>query len=135
MDTPSHTTQRKQFGKKQTSVKTYRLLELLSIGFFMGLIFLFGFFIYSSVFQSLEQINAIVILKSDLNIDTIDFTLLGEAQEDWNKKYNNEAPTLSRNPFVLPNIETSIPTTTLSILEQIVPPPQTEDLSAVRSEL
>ena len=110
MDTPlSRLTQRKQFGKKQSAVKTYRFLEALSAGFFLGLILLLGFFIYGSVFQSLEQINAIVVLKSDLNIDKINFTMLGETQEDWHKKYNSEAPTPSRNPFILPDIETSAP--------------------------
>ena len=109
--------------KKQASIKKYhgveykhiqslRLLYILIGGAIAGTIGLIIFFIYSNVYRTLEDANTIIILRSDLGVETIDFRRLEAVKKTWKTRYQAERPTIHRDPFALPSVQTQKPSAT-----------------------
>ena len=69
------------------------------------------YFIYNNIYQTIGEIQSIIILKSQISTEVIDFDRLQKVNEKWNIKNNTEIPTLTRDPF------NPISTTTIPITE------------------
>lgn len=73
----------------QVEYKHVRVLRIfymvLSIVLFAGF-FASGYFVYNNVFRSLEQVNTIVILKSELDLKTIPLPRLEAVAQHWKER-------------------------------------------------
>lgn len=80
------------------------LLRLLTI-FIMGLFVLGGFqtmiFLYEQVYQSIQRAEAIVVLRSEIGVETIDFEQFRRVANAWERKYATTTVYIARDPFVV----------------------------------
>lgn len=80
---------------------------IILIGFIVGM-----YFIYVNIYQTIGQIQSVMLTQSELNTQIIDFERLEIVQKTWNEKHQLELPALARDPFnSLPIKPTSTPST------------------------
>lgn len=93
---------KKHHGVEYKHIQSLRLLYILIGGMITFSVGLIIYFIYSNVYRALEDANTIIILQSDLGIETIDFQKLETMESLWKKRYTLEEPVLVRDPFSIP---------------------------------
>lgn len=86
-----------------------RIITLLILGIFTFGGFQMMVFIYEHVYQSIMRTEAIVVLRSKIGIETIDFEQFRRVENAWQKKYATTTISVARDPFV---VDSSITTTT-----------------------
>lgn len=76
-----------------------RIVSFIFIGLFLLTIGVTGFFIYHSIYATINQVQAIILLKSDLGLEAIDFELLERVERAWHEKHATTTPFMVRDPF------------------------------------
>lgn len=82
-------------------------LRIISLFIFGGCVFglgLMGFFIYSTVYQTLEDAHSIIIFRSELGIDVLHVDELESAHTLWKEKIEASPAEVTKNPFIEPPI-------------------------------
>jgi hypothetical protein len=95
-------------GIEYKNIQSLRLLYILIIGSITLSIGLIISFIYSNVYQTLEEANNIIILRSELGVETIDFEKMEQVKNTWKTRQEKPLTTISRDPFseaLPPNIQ------------------------------
>lgn len=87
------------YGAEFKPIQSLRLIYFFMIGLIFFGVGSLSFFIYRHVYQAFEEINAIVVLKSEIGIETINFTVLSDVQQQWKEKFSEPSGTVLRNPF------------------------------------
>jgi hypothetical protein len=78
-------------------------LRIISLFIFGGCVFglgLMGFFIYSTVYQTLEDAHSIIIFRSELGIDELHVAELESVHTLWKEKIESYPAELTENPFI-----------------------------------
>lgn len=78
---------------------TLRLVNILIVGLFVFFVLGLGFFIYQKVYNTIGQVQAITVLKSELGAEIISFTDLEKTQKAWQEKQADPPTTTVRDPF------------------------------------
>lgn len=90
--------------RQYSKLKTFSLVifVVLLVAMISGV-----FYIFKNVYYAIEQIESIVVLKSELGLEVINFELFEKVKGEWEKK---QAETIlpSRDPF-----NANIPTSTV----------------------
>ncbi len=82
----------RQFGK-------LKIISLVVIGL---ILFAFGlsiYFVYRNIYQTIGEMQSIIILKSQMNTEVINFDKLQKVKEKWAEKQTSTTPQLNRDPF------------------------------------
>lgn len=96
--------------------RDFTTLRLLHIVFFGMIIFgcaFAAFFLHTHVFRAIENAQNIVLLTSELGVETLDVPLYETVQAQWEEKHRTRAFTAPRDPFIFQTPAAS-PTTTQS---------------------
>ncbi|PIT86397.1 MAG: hypothetical protein COU33_03400 [Candidatus Magasanikbacteria bacterium CG10_big_fil_rev_8_21_14_0_10_43_6] len=86
-------------GVEYKHIESLRILYIIISGGITLSIGLIVFFIYSNVYQALEDANTIIILRSELGIETIDFDKLETVRAACTGKCIAPLGPLTRDPF------------------------------------
>ena len=81
-------------------IQALRLLTLVVFGAFALGLFGVAAFLYHRVYESIRRAETIVLLKSDLGVEGIDFAALSSATSAWSKKYATTTISIARDPFI-----------------------------------
>jgi len=112
-----------KFKKKKSKIeksklaKQFSYLRIISIIFFGIFIIIVGWtalYTQQTIQTATIQAQQIIIIKSELSIEPIDFEKFDLIQSSWNQKHTDSVPSITRNPFK----KNKIPTTTTDL-----PPP------------
>lgn len=82
----------RQFGK-------LKLISLSIIGLIIFGLGIGSFFIYKNIYETIDQMQNIVILKSQLGMEIIDFDKLDRVKKIWTEKNDPHKIKPARNPF------------------------------------
>lgn len=104
--------------KRNRPIFILRLLSLFII--FLLVLSVMGtvFFVYSSITNSIGQIQSIALYQSEAHVELIDFGKLDKVEKRWQEKTNSLLPDIKRNPFVI-QIPTE-PTNNLSASTEVI---------------
>lgn len=85
--------------KRNKPIFILRLLSLFII--FLLVLSVMGtvFFVYSSITNSIGQIQSIATYQSVARVELIDFGKLDKVEKRWQEKVNSLLPDIKRNPF------------------------------------
>lgn len=106
-----------QTNKNELDIPEYRqfsklrLLSILIIGFFVTILSIGIYFVYNNIYETINEIQSIVVMKSEFGAEIINFDSLEKVKTNWNLKHQNNNLELKRNPFVF--IDNTIVTTTI----------------------
>lgn len=112
----------KKLKKGKTKIKDKRnrhIFVLKMLSFFVMFLLLLGIiltiiFVYSSITNTIGQIQSIVTIQTEGNIQLINFGKLDKIEKYWEDNINTELPVTTRNPFIevapppAPEVETEI---------------------------
>lgn len=94
---------KKSLSGKSSAAKQFVLLRLLSI-FFVGVFLIIVgwsiFFINQSIQTAVEQVQTVLLLRSELSTEAIDFERFDSVEAAWQKKHDLMLFKVNRNPFV-----------------------------------
>lgn len=81
-------------------IRMFRIIYILVMGFF-----LFGFlqmliFVHNRVYGSLQRVETIILLRSEIGAEAVDFDQLQRVADLWQKKYATTTKQIARDPFV-----------------------------------
>ncbi len=103
-----------QTGAEYLHVPILRIIYILLAGLlFCGVVFSV-WFIYRSVFAKIEEANSIILLRSEIGIETLQFELFEKVRDSEEKRINNVSKELLKNPFVSTTLLPEISPTTQS---------------------
>ena len=80
----------------------YGTLRIVSYIIFGGCAFglgTLGFFVYDRVYQTIDRMQAIIALRSDIETQAVDFDRLKRLTDAWNAKHATTTLTIARDPF------------------------------------
>lgn len=77
-----------------------RMLSIVIAGIFIAGAMETGIFISKHVYGSFQRAEAVVLLKSEMGMEAIDFVQLKRVTDAWTKKYATTTVSIARDPFV-----------------------------------
>ena len=81
-------------------VRTLRFVYMIVTLFLLTGFLWIGYFVYNNVFRSLEQVNTIAILRSELDLKTISVSRLETIEKRWEERKMRKETSLNiPNPF------------------------------------
>ena len=86
-------------GLEYKHANSLRVLSLLLLTCLILTIAGTVFFVYSRVIKSINQVETIIILQSQLKIEPIDFEKLDKVEASWNLKHSTSTPFIETDPF------------------------------------
>lgn len=89
-----------QYGVEYKHIKTVRLVYILTVGLLVLFVSAMVSFVYTNIFQALEEANVIVVLQSELQMKTINLERLDDVQSAWEKKQERIPVSELQNPFI-----------------------------------
>jgi len=81
------------------NLATLRLINLVALGGFSLVILGIGIFMYNNIYVAIGQIQSIVVFKTQIGSEAIDFVTLDKVREKWNKKDSDTKIEIKRDPF------------------------------------
>jgi len=110
----------KQYGRLR--VISIFVIIILIAGFSFGL-----YFIYRNIYTAIDEMQNIVILKSELAMEIIDFDKYNTIKKEWEEKHETSF-SINRDPFnkveipvILATSTSSTPSITTSTQKNIIP--------------
>jgi hypothetical protein len=76
-----------------------RLLTLFIMGVFVLGAFQTALFLYENVYGSIQRAEAIVVLRSEIGVEAIDFEEFRRITRNWDQKYATTTVKVARDPF------------------------------------
>lgn len=123
------------YGVEYKHVYALRMMYIAITGLLLLGVTMLSYFIYTNVFEALDEANVIIVLQSDLQMKTINFERLETVETTWERKQNISPFKVKFNPFFssATNLSTStqidVVTTTPVLPTTGTPPtPLTESL-------
>ncbi len=86
--------------KKNRPILVLRLLSFLIIFLLILAVMFTVYFVYSSIINSIGQIQSIISYRSEVNIELIDFNRLDKIEKYWTEKTDSKLSEIKRDPFV-----------------------------------
>lgn len=84
------------------SVRTLRFAYIFIVSFLVLLLFAAVWFMYRHVYNAIDEANNVILLKSELGIETIDFNRLERVRNEESDRENVVHLPLGRDPFITP---------------------------------
>lgn len=85
--------------KRDRPILILKLSSYLIISLLISGLMFTGVFVYTSIINSIGQIQSIVSFQSEARVQLIEFSKLEKIEEYWQKKTNTKLPILKRDPF------------------------------------
>lgn len=88
------------YPKPTRQITLMRLFQMVMLGVFVCILFISILFVYQQVFLTIEQVQSIIVLDSDLRFEAIDFLRLEKVQQAWETKHTTTTVPAGTNPFI-----------------------------------
>ncbi len=95
-----------------------RITSIFLFGIFILIVGWTAFYTQQTIQTATIQAQQIIIIKSELSIEPIDFEKFESIQSSWDQKHTDSIPNITKNPFK--NI--TITTTTPDPIQNTTPP-------------
>jgi hypothetical protein len=86
--------------KEYQHIQWLRIISLAISVVLTGLLGVTIFFVYNNVYNTVDNVETILTLQSDLKIEPIDFTKLDRVNQAWIEKHSTSTIILTNDPFV-----------------------------------
>ena len=87
------------YGREYRHTPILRILSLFMLMILLALASATAFFTYYRVTIAISQVQSIIILRSELGVDPINFELLEKVQAAWETKHATTTLSIARDPF------------------------------------
>ena len=77
-----------------------RLLAMIHVGIFAIGFVVVVYFLYQSIYTTLDQVDALLLLQPNTPIEVIDFQRLDSVRDAWDTKHALDTTESVRDPFV-----------------------------------
>lgn len=79
-----------------------RLANTIVITIFFFASIWVGYFVYHRIHNTIGQVQSIIVLRSQMSTEVIDFQTLERLEETWVHRFATSTPALTNDPFTPP---------------------------------